>query len=91
MRVTINDLAANLNISRENIEQVDSKQLFIVTTSNNTANLYSYYMKVGELNRAINTWTLTVATHSQTTSKQLTKFAKSRRKLGYTIEYSDNI
>ena len=39
MSVTINDLAAMLNISRENIAQVDSKQLFIVTTGNNTRKL----------------------------------------------------
>ena len=91
MSVTVKDLAAMLNISRENIAQVDYKQLFIVTTDNNPANLYSYYTKVGELNRAINTWTLTVAKHSQTTSKQLTQFANSRRRMGYTIEYSDII
>jgi len=91
MSVTINDLAAMLNISRENIAQVDSKQLFIVTTGNNTADLYSYYTKVGELNRVTKTWTLTITKYSVTTSKQLSQFANSRRKMGYTIEYSDNI
>lgn len=91
--VTKKDLANSLGISITLIEQVDSKQLFVVRVGN-YKELYSYYTKVGETGFTEDfkaCWILTKTKYSPTTSKQLTQFANSMRRNGYDVRYSDEV
>lgn len=61
------------------VEQVGSKQLFIVTLQNNVTVLISYYTIVGFYSPAADVWYVTDRKYSQTTSCQLTAFARNKR------------
>ncbi len=58
------------------ITQVDSKQMFIVVTREQTL-LLSYSTIVGKFDLAKRVWALTKKKYSITTSKQLSMFARN--------------
>lgn len=91
--VTKQNLANSLGISTTLIDQVDSKQLFVVRIGN-YKELYSYYTKVGETGFTEDSkacWILTTKKYSTTTSKQLTQFANTMRRNGYDVRYSEEV
>lgn len=75
-KVTKKDIAKSFNVSLDNVEQVQSKQLFIVYTSNAKL-LVSYYTVIGvyEFNHCA--WYITKEKYSTTTSRQITTFRNS--------------
>lgn len=90
--MTKTELANILNIDKSMIEQVGSKQLFVVRRSLNKE-LYSYRTKVGysELVDGIVVWKLTTTKYSPTTSKQLTQFSNAMHSKGINCVYSDEV
>lgn len=91
--VTRTDLANSIGVDTSIVEQVASKQLFIVRRDHHKE-LYSYYTLVGrtcfdENFKAV--WLLTTEKYSPTTSKQLTQFANAMRRNGYEVKYSDEV
>ena len=76
--VTRKDLANRLGIPLDSIEQVDSKQLFIIY-GHMADYLVSYYTIVGFRPSGNKVWKITTMKYSPTTSKQLNQFAYGRQ------------
>ena len=85
---TLKDTRARYGDSWNNITQVGSKQLFVlsepVTSMSHDALLVSYCTPVAY--HSNDTWYVTRTRYSVTTSKQLTQFLRGR-----AWEYTDNI
>lgn len=79
--VTKNDVANYYEVNLSSVEQIDSKQLFVVGV-----NLISYLTVVGRYNPDIQAWELTDYNYSVTTSRQLTQFKRLNHIRAITIK-----
>jgi len=90
MKITRRYIANHCGVDITDVEQIGSKQLFIINNFLPSASkpveiiLVSYYTIVGKL--VAGTWHLTTQKYSVTTSKQLSQFARGR-----TVIYTDNL
>lgn len=83
MKVTKTDVAKTLSVALADVKQIDNKQLFVVHNfRQNRTVLVSYKIIVGILFN--NTWHLTTAKYSVTTSRQLSQFT---RRTDYSVVY----
>ena len=74
MSITIKDICNQFGVSKNLVEQIGHKQLFIVTI-NNCRLLVSYQTVIGKLLNG--KWYITKEKFSCTTSKQITQFINS--------------
>jgi len=81
--VTKKDIKDRFSLRDSQVSQIGNKQLYIVDTCHNGRLLLSYYTVVGYFN---DNWYLTRHKYSQTTSRQLSQFARST---SFQVEWID--